>query len=123
MPRYQFDPKPIEIEWKQITTPRRSGGFQSKYTEFWETLRANPGKWAIFRRGFKGSTGCYQKNHPGFQFMVRTEYTCGICGSEMQSEGPRAPLSCPNACPEAYLKKIKACWARFAGSSEERVDE
>lgn len=114
MTHYEFDPQPVEIEWKEPTLPRPIGSTRSIYAEFWEALRENPGRWAIFRRGFKGSTGCYKKNHPGFEFLLRTEYTCGRCGSEMRAESPEAPLTCPKFCPDAYLKKSKVCWARFA---------
>lgn len=124
MTRYELDPKPIDIEWRTPTLPRR-GGLPSRHLEFWDTLEENPGKWAVFRKDFKGGTGTYKKNHPGFEFITRTEYTCSECKAIL-NEGDRAyvgEFTCPNSCAENYLKKVRTCWARFVGDKGEQGEQ
>jgi hypothetical protein len=58
------------VEWAE---PPASISYSGRHAVLWATLKAHPGKWAIFKRKFTGSTSSYGKGKPDFEFTLRTE--------------------------------------------------
>jgi len=73
-----------EIVWKD--PPRKAAGLNGKKSIetrlFVEQVRANPGKWAMFPRKYKGASGAnaayYKMRYPDLEWVTRKEdgYTC-----------------------------------------------
>jgi hypothetical protein len=65
-----------EVEWRN--PPKVKNGSPGQVRTFVETLKANPGVWAVYSPGNSAKTGHskaqqYKKRYPGTEWLVRKE--------------------------------------------------
>lgn len=60
-----------DIIWKDPPPPNRGGTVLGKTAKFVAALRANPGRWALYRSAKTCGTVVYRRQYPGTEWTTR----------------------------------------------------